>query len=370
MNIKVSKKELLDALNLSCKAVSSTTPLPVLACVKIIAKDNQLTLLSSDSNISIKAIITNENNILTIEEDGEIVVDAKYLLEIIRKVDSEYVEIQLIDGSYIKISGATSEYKINGVKANEYPNISFNIAENSFKFKSEDFIDLVNKTIFACSDKETRPVLTGVNLKAKDNKLIASATDSFRFAYKELNLNEDVNFDITIPAKYLIEVSRSLINSEEVNISIDSQQIFFIFNNSVIKTRLFDDIFPDTSKFVPQNFTQTLKVDSKEILNQLDRTSFIKADGKSVVRLTINENCVDIYSQDNISSFFGKISVISFEGQPFEISCSSRYLIEAIKALNTDVVTIYFSGELKPMVLKNDLDTTMLQLISPVRTYK
>lgn len=370
MNIKVAKKELLDALTIASKAVSSTTPLPVLASINMIVKDETLTLIASDSNISIKTVITTDNNVLTIEEEGEIVLDARYSLEIFRKVDSEYINIEVIDGSLVKISGGTVEYKINGIKASEYPNISFNITGDSFSLKSEDFISLVNKTIFACSDKETRPVLTGVNLKTVGNKLTANATDSFRFAYKEIEINDSLNINITIPAKYLLEVSRSIVNEEEIKIAIDSQQIFFIFGNTIIKTRLFDDIFPDTSKFIPSSFTHTLKIDSKELLNQLDRTSFIKTDGKSVVRLSINNEFIEINCYDSISSFYGKMSVISFEGEPFEISCSSKYLTEAIKAIGSDVVTLYFSGELKPIILKNDEDQTLLQLISPVRTYK
>lgn len=369
MIIKISKKEILDAMTLVNKAINNVTPLPVLSCIKIIAKNDELKLLASDSNISIQTLIKSENDILTIEKEGEIVADAKYLLEIVRKVDSEFVEIEVLDGNYIKISGLTSECKINGINAKEYPNITFNITNDPFKVKSEDFIELVNKTIFACSDKETRPVLTGVNFKAENNKIVASATDSFRFAYKEINIDNNLNFNITIPAKYLLEVSRSLTNVEEIEISIDSQQIFFVFNNTIIKTRLFDDIFPDTSKFVPQTFTQTLKLNSKEILNQLDRMSFIKADGKPVVKMAISEGCVDFTSSDSISSFYGKISVVSFEGNPFNISCSSKYLIDAIKAINSDVITIYFSGELKPIIIKDDNDQSILQLISPVRTY-
>ena len=371
MKIRISKKELLDAITIANKAVNNTTPLPILSCLKLDASNNSLTIISSDSNISIKKTITTDNNVLTIESEGEIVVDAKYIIEIVRKVDSEYVDIEVIDGEYILISGGSSEFKINGLRVNEYPNISFNISNDVFLIDAQSFIDLINKTIFACSDKETRPILTGVNLKTENNKLIATASDSSRFAYKEINIENLPQFNITIPAKYLLEITRSITNENLINISIDSQQIFFMFNNTVIKTRLFDDLFPDTSKIIPTQTTQVLKVNSKEFLDQLDRMSFIKSENnKTVVRLSINDTYVDINSSDNVSSFYGKMSVISFEGKPFEISCSVKYLIDAIKALSSDVVSLYFSGELKPIILKNDEDSSLLQLIAPIRTYK
>ncbi len=370
MNFKIAKKDFLEALTVASKAVSSTTPLPVLSCIKIIGQNDTLTVLASDSNISIKTVLTNENNILTIEEEGEIVVDAKYLLEIIRKVDSESINIAVVDGTLIEILGGTSKYTVNGVRALDYPNISFEVSTEPFTINTEVFSDAVNKTAFACSDKETRPVLTGVNMVSKDGKLVINATDSYRLAYKTVEVENIHDFNITVPAKYLVEVSRSIGNIDSVNIAIDNQQIFFMFGNTVIKTRLLDDIFPDTSKLLPSNFTQILKVNSREMLNQLDRTSFIRGEGKSVIKLEINEGCINLTSSDSLSSFFGKMSVVSYTGDPLQISCSSKYLQDAIKAIAADVITLSFSGELKPIIITDDEDKSLIQLISPVRTYK
>jgi len=366
MNFKISKKDFLDALNISNKAISSSTPLPILSGVKIVCEANTLYLFSSDSNISIKNVIKDN---IEINEDGKLVVDIKYLLEIIRKVDSETIYFETIDGTLIKISGGTSEYKINGISAEDYPNISFELPKNIININAEKLTEMVQNTIFACSQKETRPVLTGVNIKTKDNKLIVNATDSYRVAYQSIDYQEEKDFNITVPAKYLIEVIRSVGNDKEIKIALDNQQIFFILSNAIIKTRLLDDAFPEVEKLIPTKYTQTLKVDSRELLNQLDRTSFIKGEGKSVVKFNISKECVDITSKDAIGSFFGKMSVVSFEGEPFKISCSNQYLIDAVKTISSDVVTICFSGELKPMVLKDANDDNLIQLISPVRTY-
>ena len=312
----------------------------------------------------------NENFI--INEEGEIVLDAKLLLEIVRKIDSEFINVETIDGTLIKISGGNSEFKINGMLPDEYPSINFDYTlNNPFKLETSLFNQIINETAFACSDKEIKPVLTGVNLKAKDHKIYANATDSYRLASKTIDIDTDLNFDITVPAKYLTEIYHALANEKEITIAIDKQKISFVFNNTIIDTRLLDDEYPDTSRLIPSNFTQKLKVSSKEMINAIDRTLFIKSDGKNTIKLNINDEKIELTSSNqNYISSFEEIKVISFEGSPLEISCSGKYLQDAIKAVDADEVVISFSGELKPMVVTREEDDSLIQLISPVRTYK
>lgn len=372
MNFKISKKEFLDALSLSSRAISSTTPLPSLGGIKISLSENSLVLVSSDSNISIRtAINNNDRNALIIYEPGEIVLDARYILEIVRKIDSDFINVETIDGTLVKIYGGNSEFKVNGMPASEYPNIGFDIRNNEpFKLETALFNQIIDETSFACSDKETRPVLTGVNLKAQDHKLYANATDSYRLASKVLDIEADLNFNITIPSKYLNEICHAIAAEKEVTIAIDNQKISFIFGNSVIETRLLDDEFPDTSRLIPASFSQKLKVSAKELIRAIDRTLFIKADGKNTIKMSIDTDKLELTSTNqSMLSSFEKINVISYEGQPLEISCSGKYLQDALKAIDSDEVTINFSGELKPMVVKKEGDDSLIQLISPVRTY-
>ncbi len=373
MNFKIAKKEFLDALTLSSKAISSTTPLPALSGIKITVTENSLILVSSDSNISIKTCINNnDNNTLIINEPDEIVIDSKYILEIVRKIDSDFISIETIDGNLIRIYGGNSEFKITGIPASDYPMISFDVRDNNpFKLETTLFNQIIDETAFACSDKETRPVLTGVNLKAADRKLYANATDSYRLASKTVDIDTDLNFNITVPSKYLASIYHSIENEKEVTIAIDRQKISFIFGNTIIDTRLLDDEFPDTSKLIPQSYNQKLKISSREMINAIDRTLFTKADGKNTIKMHIDENKLELTSsnQSGISSF-EEIKVIGYEGNPLDISCSGKYLQDAIKAIGSDEVTINFSGELKPFVVKREDDNSLIQLISPVRTYR
>ena len=371
MNFKINKKELLDALNISSRAISSTTPLPSLTGIKFVVEKETLTLISSDSNISIKIELNNsKEKILEVIEEGEIVIDAKYILEIIRKIDAKSITIEIIDGTLIKIFGGNSEFKINCMKGSDYPEISFVSSGNPFPINSNIFKTIIDETAFACSDKDTRPVLTGVNFKCENSILKVNATDSYRLASKTLNLDKVNNFDITIPNKYLIDVYHSIEDDKELFLAIDSSKIIFNFDNILIQTRLLDDQFPDTSKLLPSSFSQTLVINGKELNSAIDRASFIKSDGKNIVKLAINSEKVDITANNQTSSSFETIKVISFEGNPFEISCSGKYLQDAINAIDSNEITISFSGDLKPMIITCKEDPSIIQLISPVRTYK
>jgi len=372
MNFKISKKDFLDALTLASRAISSTTPLPALAGIKIVVSNESLVLISSDSNISIRtAINNNDTNTLIINEPGEIVIDSHNLLEIVRRIDSDFINVEIIDGTLVKIFGGNSEFKINGMKTSEYPEISFDVnCQNPFKLKTSTFVEIVDQTAFACSDKETRPVLTGVNFKAAGEDLFINATDSFRLASKKLKINVGSDFNITVPAKYLNDIVHSISNEEEITIAISNQKISFIFGNSIIDTRLLDDIFPDTSRLIPNEFSQKLLISSRTIINAIDRNSFIKSDGKSIIKMSIDNKKMEITASNQLSSSFETVPIITFEGQSLEISCSGKYLIDAVKSINAEQIAIKFSGELKPMIItKDEENPDLVQLISPVRTY-
>ena len=152
MNFKIAKKEFLDALTLSSKAISSTTPLPALSGIKITVTENSLILVSSDSNISIKTCINNnDNNTLIINETDEIVIDSKYILEIVRKIDSDFISIETIDGNLIRIYGGNSEFKITGIPASDYPMISFDVRDNNpFRLETTLFNQIIDETAAPC----------------------------------------------------------------------------------------------------------------------------------------------------------------------------------------------------------------------------
>ncbi len=371
MEFQISTSILANALTTVSKAISSTAPIPALSGIKFDVYSDKIELTGSDSDISIQKTlyVKDEENKLDIDEEGSIVLDARYVNEIVKRMDSPTVRFELVDGTLIRISGHNAEFKINGIRANDYLTIDFDIVTEKNKMSVSTFEKIVRQTTFACSDKETKPALMGVNFKANGNTLTCNATNSFRLATKKISLDKELHFDITIPARTLLSVSSILSDNLEFDMAIDTTKVSFIFDNTIVRGRLIDDIYPDVSRLIPPAFSYTLEINRRDLLDAVDRTSFIKSEGKNVVKMVIDSDHVDISSiSQEIGSSHETIDVISFKGDTLTISCSGKYLYDALRTIDTDVVVLSFSGELKPIVLNGKDDESLIQLISPIRS--
>ena len=370
MNFKINKKAFLDALIISNKALSPTIPLPILSGIYLNVKKEAIVLTSSDSNISIQIELNNiVDNILQVFEEGEIVIDSRYILEIVRKIPGSDISIETIDGSLLRISGGNSEFKLNCTEASEYPKISFLSASKPFEIEGKILKSVVDDTIFACSDSMVRPVLTGVNLKASANTLRVAASDSYRVALRTVMIDYNGDFNITVPSKYLNDICNSINEADKVYIQIDNQKIIFKFANTLILTRLLDDEFPNVMKLIPASSSHTLVLNRNEFKSAIDRASFIKTEGKNIIKLSINDSKVDITSFNNQSSSFESIKVLSFSGEPLDITCRGNYLQDALSTFKSDEVILNFSGPLKPIIISSKEDNNLIQLVSPFRSY-
>jgi DNA polymerase III subunit beta len=372
MNFKISKRVFYNGLSVVSRAISANSPLPWLSGIKLEVKADQLTLTGSDSDVSIQKVINKKDHEGSFEvfEPGSMVIEAKYILEIVRKIDADELVVEVIDGSLTKISGLSAEFNINGMKSEDYPQIDFSMPTKQFEVDADLLLKIITQTGFATSDKETRPVLTGVNFKCEGKQLECVATDSFRLAKKTVLLDTENDFNITIPAKSLSEVAKTIERDEKVLICVSDKKAQFWIDNTVIQTRLIDGAYPETTRLIPNEFMYELTLDSRDILNAIDRASFIKSEGISIIKLSASEKEVIISTKSQeVGSSKEKLSAIKYTGLPLEISFSGRYVFDAIRVLNGSVVKISFSGEMKPFIIRNLEDETILQLILPVRTY-
>jgi len=372
MNFKIAKKTISLGLTTAARAISANTPLPAFSGIKIECESSRLTLTGSNSDISIQTFIekNDEEFFYEVYEEGSVVIEAKYILEIVRKIDSDVISFQILDGSLTKISGESAEFKINGIKAEDYPNIDFNKPLQNFKIEADLMRSVIEQTTFAASDKENRPILTGVNFAAGEGKLECIATDSFRLAKKQIDIPSEEAFNITIPAKSLNEVGKTIDRDGDVEIAVSDKKIQFYFLNTLIQTRLIDGKFPDTSRLIPEEFVSSLLVDSRDMLNAIDRASFIKNDGIPIVKLTLTPQEVIVSSRSQeVGSSVEKLVYEKYEGDPLTISFCGKYVYDAIRFLETPQITIEFTTDMKPFVIRNNDDDSITQLILPVRTY-
>ncbi len=374
LNFKINKAKFLNALQISAKAVSPNSPVPSLCGIRINADDSGLTLTSSDADISIEMTLSNTDDEklgLSVITPGTVVIDARYLLEIVKKIDTDEINVEIIDGTLTRFSGGKAEFKINGYRSADYPTMDFSKPAVSFTLKYRELAALISETVFAASAKETRPVLTGVNFANKGTELVCTSTDSYRLARKVIHVEAEP-FTITVPAKSLSEARSIFANEDDVEIAVSTKKIQFISKNIVMQSRLLDGTYPETDRLIPKEFTRTLVISRNALISAIDRTSFIKTDNMTIIRLQMNSSddiSVSNKSQE-IGEFHEDLVAESYEGAPIDISFAGNYVLDAARALSSDRIRIQFTGEMKPFILTNvDGEDNILQLVLPVRTY-
>ena len=164
MKFVVKKEILLDSLNNTSKAISTKNLIPILTGIKFDLKEDGLYLYASDTDVSIRTYIP-KDKLTSLDEIGSIVIGGKYIVEIVRKLPSTDISIEVIDGYKLIISTDNTEFNLNGVNPNEYPNLDLDETKEPIVINTEVFKEMINQTVFATSPSETRPLLTGINFR-------------------------------------------------------------------------------------------------------------------------------------------------------------------------------------------------------------
>lgn len=380
MKIVINRNKLAESIQHVTKAISSKTAIPILAGLKIQATNNGVTLTGSDSDITIESFIPKEEEgIQFIDElqPGEIILHAKYFPEIIRKMPSDTVKIEVDDQLQVTIQSGQVEFDLNGQDAEEYPQISQIDTETNFELPVNLLKDMIKQTVFAISTAETRPILTGINLKIEDNHLHFIATDSHRLAASKIPMNDRMSqfpFDqVVIPGKSLNELSKILGDTDEkVQISVSENQIAFQTENLYFLSRLLDGKYPETSRLIPDESKTRIEAETKSLLQSVDRASLLAKDNhNNVIRLeTKDQQTIEISSNSpEIGKVEEEIAVSKIDGEDLKISFSAKYMIDALRIMDTENIQIEFTGAMRPFIIRPIDNDQLLQLILPVRTF-
>ena len=230
---------------------------------------------------------------------------------------------------------------------------------------------LVEQSAFAASTKEQRPILTALNLEAADGILTATATDSARLARKTVAIESEVKFRVNIPARVAIDVSKLFEGASTVEITVSEKKgVLFRFGQTVVSTRVIPGDYPQTKSIIPQTFNYVLDVNARELLNAMDRVSILSSDKESVVRLSMTEDRVELtVRSDANGSAVEALQTFQFTGERLDVSFNSAFVVDAVKALKSEDVSVCFLAEMKPFVVKNKQDDSVVELITPMRTY-
>src|SRR5690554_1813285 len=217
MKFKVLTSNFTNAISDVSRALSTKTPMPILKNIKIDVTKEGIQLTASNSNITIKMVLPSmdgKNQIMEVFEEGSAAIPGRLLLEVLRKVNEDYVEISLFENKFIKVEFGNSDFTLNCHDVREYPNINMITSDNPIRLQAKVLNEVIGQTIISISTNESRPILTGLNMIIKNGKLICVATDSYRLSQKVIDTNIDpsVELDIIVPGKSLQELERIIAN--------------------------------------------------------------------------------------------------------------------------------------------------------------
>ena len=372
MKFTIEKNILLENLNNVTKAISIKNVIPVLNGIKFELNKEGLYLTASNTDLTIKSFIKREK-IKNVEQEGSIVIQSKYINEIIRKLPDDNIDIDVIDSLKVLIKSKNSQFNLNCLKVEDYPQIKLEYQKDPIIIKGNLFKSIIKQTVFAISTQESRPLLTGINFKIMGNVMEITATDSYRLAKKTVTLPEFTKdeINITIPGNNISELDKIICDDEPVEMHIFSNKILFIYKNITFQSNLLSGTYPNTNNLIPDNFAINFKTNYIDFYSAIDRASLLTQNKeKNIVKMETNKDelVVSSYASE-IGRVEEKISIDKKDSVDLSISFSAKYMMDALKTLDDNEIIVLLNSEIKPIVLKSAKDDTLIQLILPIKTY-
>ena len=354
-----------DAAFTVSKACAVKTTTPVLECIKIKAENDGLILTAYDGEISIEKKINAE-----IIEEGEVCVNGKTFADFVGKISSFEVVIQTEDNGMV-IKYADSESRMQVLSAEDFPRLGNKSLDGKeyFEIKEKDLKNLITKVVFCCATDDSRPILKGALMEAKNGQLECTALDGFRMACGACETQEtSADMKIVCPARTLSEIARMLGDEDNIKIYADKNSLSVAVKDTVIISRLYAGEFVKKENIYPIDFTTYVTVNRAELIESAERASvLIRGDKNNLITFDIKNGKIVL----NANSEMGKVEetvLADLEGKELKIAMNGKYLLDAIKALEEEKVLLSFNTSVSPFTLENATEKQCKYLILPVRT--
>lgn len=378
MKFSIKRSAFIQGINMVSRAISSKTTIPILTGLKLSASNEGLILTGSNADVSIETVIDRNDvdNELIIEEEGSIVLPARFFSGIVKKLPSDKMTLSVANGFQTEITSGTSSFTINGLDAADYPHLPEIENDNEISLSGDVFKEIINQTVIAVSNQESRPILTGVHFVLKDGTLFAVATDSHRLSQRKVALPDNQGeYDVIIPGSSLSELSKMISDdTENVKMKITENQVLFTIGNTYFYSRLLEGTYPDTSRLIPKDSETNVQFDAYELLGAIERASLLSHESRNnVVKLTIKANVKQVTISGNspdVGNVEEEVESKEVAGNDLEISFNPDYMKDALRAFGHSMINVSFTSSLRPFTLVPSEDAeNFIELITPVRTF-
>jgi DNA polymerase-3 subunit beta len=374
MNFEIDKKEFLRGLNLMQSVAGRKTTLPILSHILLEGEKQSLFLTGTDLETGIR-----EELVGKIDEEGKASVSAKKLYEIVRELPEETIHIKKKENHWITLQCGKSLFNLAGLDPDEFPNLPA-YQEESFSHVSPYlFKEMIEKTVFAASNEESRYHLNGVHFsqcKREEKEVLRMvATDGHRLSLidREGQNIRGIEKGIIIPKKGVLEIKKILGDrdgEEEMAIYFDQTHGFFKMGKSMMVIRLIDGEFPEYEQVIPKENDKKILIKKDIMYGCLKRVSTMASERVEGIKFSVKKNSIELssYHQD-----FGDAKEeieVTYEGPSLEIGFNARYLIEALNVIEMEEVMMELKDEGSPGIIK-PLSTTepssQLCIVMPMR---
>lgn len=366
MKIKVERSSFLDAVLKMQRTVGAKSSMPVLEGILLSAEKGLLTLSSYNLEMGMKKEIY-----ASCEQEGDIVINARLLAEILRKLKGIDVEIECDERLVCHIKSGEAVFDIMGMEATDFPEMPSLTDGENLIIDSEDFVEMVKGTIFAVAQIEgTRPILTGINISVKYGILQFVAIDGYRLAIRRKRINIENETEFIVSGKALTEVVKLVEeNTEKIEIKVGKRLILFKISGYMFIARLLEGEFVNFEKIIPSECKQSTVIDSGEIIDSVERVSLLINDTFSTpIRCAFSKDELIISCATALGRAKERLN-IELEGEDFEMGLNSRYLLDALKASENNKIKLKFNGANAGVTITpaDEENKEMLYLIMPMR---
>ena len=365
MKLTFQKAALLNGINIVLKAVPSKTTMPILECILIDASTNEIKLTGNDMELGIETKVEGE-----ILEKGKIALDAKLFSEIVRKLaDADaIVTIESDEKFNTVISGDNSVFKIQGKDGEEFSYLPFIEKDKYICLSQFSLKEIIRQTLFSISVNDSNKMMTGELFEVKGDNLRVVSLDGHRMSIRKVTLKDTYeNTKVIVPGKTLNEISKILTgdNEKDVLIFFGTNHILFEFDDTIVISRLIEGEYFKVDQMLSSDYATKVVVNRKEFMDCIERaTILIRENDKKPVILNIEEAKMSL----RLNSSFGTMNaeiLIHKTGQDLMIGFNPKFLVDALRIIDDEEVTLYMMNAKSPCFIKDE-NETYIYLILPV----
>ena len=365
MKFSCEKSQLLSAISVTSKVASAKSAVPALEGL-LLEAGSLLKVSGYDLKTGIKTELPAE-----VTTPGAIVLNARLLGEIIRKLPDDIVAVSVAEDSMATITCGPSKFNILGTPASDYPELPSVDGMSSISIPQKTLKRMIAETIFAVSDNESQPIHTGSLFELEGNLLTIVSVDGFRLALRKEQLEraemEDCSF--VVPGSALAEVEKIASDSEEpVILTLGAKHILFAIGDTMVISRRIEGSFLNYRQVIPQNNPLALSVQKRALMDAVERVSLIINEKlKSPIRCVFSDGELKLFTATALGKATDSCKIAG-DGKELEIGFNNKYLLDALKSAPADMVQLSLGTSVSPCVITPaDGGDHFVYLVLPVR---